>query len=117
MLSDMLQLSRPPQDSDPTQFEDPAVAKAYAVGRVLEEVGREASLGRNERLVALAMCLDAVVSAHVPDISQIVDMCQLSMSATLKAVQKLTMAGFIKVVRAPTMLIYEVQFPHDCNID
>lgn len=116
MLLDMLQLSRPPQDSDPTQFEDPLVRNAYAVGRVLEEVDSEPGLGKNERLVALAMCLYATRTNGLHDLSQIMAMTQLSKSAAIKAVGKLAMTGFVRAIREPSQVLFDVQFPHDCEM-
>ncbi|MHC2621545.1 hypothetical protein ACVIW2_003577 [Bradyrhizobium huanghuaihaiense] len=128
-MSDVLQSSRPTQDIDPTAIKDydpltsPLTYESYAIGQLLDEVRIEPGLGRNERLLASAMCLEAIdYDQQVFELSEIDDLSPLSKAATLQSVQKLTMAGFISVLRpvrsksASTMVLYQLQFPYECTV-
>lgn len=120
-MSDQIQIDQPPSlhvyaidATEPFAISQ----KTYWIGRLLDEVRVEPGLGWNERQVASAMCFEAMDDGlAATNLYEVARMAQLSESKTRKALQKLILAGFVRVVRDSEYgLTYELQFPDDCVV-
>lgn len=107
-------------DNEPQTTRVAMKESSYAMGRLLDEIRVEPGLGRNERHLASAMCFEAFDydfwALSFPEVAQL---GQLSKSETRKALEKLILAGFVKVVRNSELgvLFYLLQFPDDCELN